>query len=255
MATGDDAVAAGMDIVPGTALANTIDTEINKTRDYIAQRTAAVTPLEKGGTGSTTAAAARTALGITASNIPMGGGGNVEAAINARLVKTQTEYGNDFAYRDAQIGSKLPLTGGTVTGHIWIPNSSPADSGYTVAYINGDGRISRGASSRRYKTDITDAPDMGDLFAMPLREYRMRQDGPEPPTTPVDSVPRIGYIAEELLDTAAARFVVWRDGEVESIDFIALLMAQNVQLHEENGIAAQRIAQMEDRIARLEAGA
>lgn len=37
MAIGDDAVLAGMDIVTGSELANTIDTEINKTRDYIAQ--------------------------------------------------------------------------------------------------------------------------------------------------------------------------------------------------------------------------
>jgi cystathionine beta-lyase family protein involved in aluminum resistance len=37
MAVGDDALAAGMDLVAGSDLANTIDTEINKTRDYIAQ--------------------------------------------------------------------------------------------------------------------------------------------------------------------------------------------------------------------------
>lgn len=38
MATGDDAAAAGMDIVPGSTMANTIDTEITKSRDYIAQK-------------------------------------------------------------------------------------------------------------------------------------------------------------------------------------------------------------------------
>ncbi|MCE4024660.1 hypothetical protein LXM50_01595 [Microbacterium sp. Au-Mic1] len=37
MAIGDDALAEGMDLVPGSALLNTIDTEENKTRDYIAQ--------------------------------------------------------------------------------------------------------------------------------------------------------------------------------------------------------------------------
>lgn len=37
MATGDLALAAGMDIVPGTTLANTIDTELNKSRDYIVE--------------------------------------------------------------------------------------------------------------------------------------------------------------------------------------------------------------------------
>lgn len=35
MAIGDTAAAAGLDLVAGTALANTLDTEENKTRDYI----------------------------------------------------------------------------------------------------------------------------------------------------------------------------------------------------------------------------
>ena len=69
MATGDDAAAAGMDLVSGSALANTIDDELNKTRDYIAQRTSAETPVSKGGTGATTAAAARASLGVTPANI------------------------------------------------------------------------------------------------------------------------------------------------------------------------------------------
>jgi hypothetical protein len=38
MAIGDDAAAAGMALVAGGALANTLDTEENLTRDYIAQR-------------------------------------------------------------------------------------------------------------------------------------------------------------------------------------------------------------------------
>lgn len=37
MATGDDAVAAGMALVVGTSMANTLDTEDNLTRDYIAR--------------------------------------------------------------------------------------------------------------------------------------------------------------------------------------------------------------------------
>ena len=66
MATGDDALAAGMDIMTGSEQANTLDTEMNLTRDYIAQRTSAVTPISKGGTGATSASAARTNLGVAA---------------------------------------------------------------------------------------------------------------------------------------------------------------------------------------------
>ncbi|MNL85137.1 hypothetical protein D3C87_2133440 [compost metagenome] len=35
MAIGDTAAAAGLDLVSGAALANTLDTEENKTRDYV----------------------------------------------------------------------------------------------------------------------------------------------------------------------------------------------------------------------------
>lgn len=45
MATGDDAVAAGMALVVGTSLANTLDTEDNLTRDYVAQYAKRTGPL------------------------------------------------------------------------------------------------------------------------------------------------------------------------------------------------------------------
>lgn len=43
MAAGDAATAAGYDTVSGTTPANTIDTEINKTRDYIAAQKTVLT--------------------------------------------------------------------------------------------------------------------------------------------------------------------------------------------------------------------
>jgi hypothetical protein len=43
-ATGDDAAAAGMALVSGGALANTLETEVNLTRDYIAQRAKRTSP-------------------------------------------------------------------------------------------------------------------------------------------------------------------------------------------------------------------
>ncbi|MCR2785441.1 MULTISPECIES: hypothetical protein [unclassified Microbacterium] len=44
MAIGDDAVAAGMAAMTGGEDADTLDTEMNKTRDYIAQRTKRTSP-------------------------------------------------------------------------------------------------------------------------------------------------------------------------------------------------------------------
>ena len=67
MAIGDDATAAGIPIMTGNEQANTLDTEINFTRDEIARRgRRAVTPVTEGGTGATTTAAARAALGAQA---------------------------------------------------------------------------------------------------------------------------------------------------------------------------------------------
>jgi len=72
MAIGDEALAAGMSwvLVPITGEQGKVKygaQEINRTRDYIAQVKALITtpwPISKGGTGATTAAAARTALGL-----------------------------------------------------------------------------------------------------------------------------------------------------------------------------------------------
>jgi hypothetical protein len=69
MPVGDDAAAAGYALVSGSAgLVKDGETEINLTRDYIAQVKAlilATWPISRGGTGATTAAAARTNLGIS----------------------------------------------------------------------------------------------------------------------------------------------------------------------------------------------
>lgn len=69
MPVGDDAAAAGYPLVSGAAgLAKDGDLEINRTRDFVAQVKAlilATWPVSRGGTGATTAAGARTNLGIS----------------------------------------------------------------------------------------------------------------------------------------------------------------------------------------------
>lgn len=69
MAVGDDATAAGYPLVSGSSgLVKDGDLEINRTRDFIAQVKAlilAVWPISAGGTGASTAAGARTNLGIS----------------------------------------------------------------------------------------------------------------------------------------------------------------------------------------------
>jgi hypothetical protein len=70
MAVGDDAQAAGYALVPALGAGGEVHNgylEINRTRDYVAQVKAlvlSVWPVSKGGTGGTTAATAKTNLGI-----------------------------------------------------------------------------------------------------------------------------------------------------------------------------------------------
>lgn len=70
MAVGDDAAAAGYPLVPNASVGGEVRNgalELNRTRDFVGQVKAlvlAVWPVSKGGTGGTTAAEARTNLGI-----------------------------------------------------------------------------------------------------------------------------------------------------------------------------------------------
>jgi hypothetical protein len=70
MAVGDDAAAAGYPLVPNASVGGEVRNgalELNRTRDMVAQVKAlipATWPVADGGTGGTTAAEARTNLGI-----------------------------------------------------------------------------------------------------------------------------------------------------------------------------------------------
>lgn len=260
MAIGDAAVAAGMRLTPGTVPADTIDEEINRALDYIAGRTDAPgTPraVAKGGTGATTPENARSNLGVPSSTeaVLCSSGHQIRIVWNdptahlRLLVKVDEHTVGALAYTSDLSGGSgdyLPTSGGTVTGnvtvngHVFVPNSSPASSSYAVAYINGDGRLSKNASSARYKDDIAqiDPGSLGDIFPA-LHSYVLREDDTR--TT------RYGYIAEHLDQHVDQQpFVVYDlDGRPDSIDFIALLMAQNAQLNEAVSLLAQRLDALE----------
>lgn len=255
MATGDDAIAAGMDVVSGTADRRQGYDEINKTRDYIAQRTSTVQPVSKGGTGATNAATARTNLGAAAADhnhdgryIAHGGSDAGDLAIAHGGGRAQLFAGGNFkgliAYTSdipapVDVSGKRNYDDGYFPGdlnakNLYVRESFGASSGWTVAYINTDGRLSKGTSSLRYKDLLAD-PDVSTLGNIwpTLRQYAIKNG---------DGKPTLGWIAEEVAaNPDTERFAVYQwaeqDGEwgptdtVDSIDFIQLLIAQTMQLN------------------------
>ena len=243
---GDAALAAGLDVMDGGEDASDIDAAINKTRDYVAATQASI-PAQLAGYLPTTEAAA---AGVIAA------GKLVRYKANTRIPVSSPIAAEDAAnkfYVDGQVSgidlsSRVAKTGDTMTGDLYLPNATPASvATWTVAYIDGTGRVSRGASAAKYKDQITpiDPASLGDLFPQ-LHTFVMKGDP--------SAVVHVGYIANQLNESDALRpFVAYRrdvdlddDGQVigshlardddgnpipESIDFISQLIAQVAQLH------------------------
>lgn len=247
---GTAAAAAGMDVVNGAStMANTIDFELNKGRDYQATL---VQPIVRGGTGATTAAAARTALGIPTSAAQVGAAAD---GIGTGLVFTSPGFNRlSFAAPGVSGGAELALlyqlsnyvakAGDTMTGDLYLPNSSPASSGWTNAYIDGSGRVCRGASALKYKKFVSavDPMKQGNLFPQLVR-YQMRNNPAIPDK--VDGAWVLGHVADHMADDPDLdRFVVRIDGEVEAIHTEQLLLAQTAQLNARVVMLEQMVTQL-----------
>lgn len=233
MATGDDAVAAGMDLVSPTAgKVKDGAAEINKTRDYIAEFAGGVQPLAKGGTGATTAVAARSALGV-----PWDSTGSQLKFTSPQFDRIALEAGgvafpHTLAYLTdipaaQDISGKRDRTDGDFGStpiYSAFARANPATSGYISAYINGDGRISGGASSRRFKKEIKAwSPSQQAVLAMQLVTFRYKAaiyDGPG--QAPVE----VGLIAEDLVDLGLDWLVFYDDeGRPQGIHYERIALA------------------------------
>jgi len=250
MANGDDATAEGMDLVSGSASRSLGYDEINKTRDYIAQF---FNTVKTWATNlfllKTDAAAAGVA---TASKL-------VRYSPTTRITTSYPSADADAAnklYVDNAVAgvdtsNKVSKSGDTMTGdltisgsghHLFVPASTAATSGYTNAYINGDGRLSRGASSRRYKKNIRDAA--ADLFAgiLQLRPVTFQWKN----LIEKSDHTEVGLIAEEVAEVAPWLAVFDADGQPEAVLYerIGLALIPIVQ---------QQAAQVAALTARLDA--
>lgn len=227
MAIGDDAAAAGMDVVsPLTDLVKDGADEITKSRDYIAQRTNAVTPVVKGGTGATTAADARTNLGVpAAATTPTKSGAN---AIDIRYASPRVTVkvdATDFALATSgdvsglqtQINGKRGINDANFgSNHIFSPagRATPVVTSYVSAYFNSDGRLGIDPSAARFKQDVQprvytleDAAKIGQLVVTYRLRAAVEQYGDAADTL-------TGMIAEALVDAGFPEFVAFDTGGI-----------------------------------------
>lgn len=232
MAIGDAALNAGMQVMTGNEAADTLDTEINLTRDYIAERTNAVTPTDKGGTGATTPAGARANLGITPANLN---------------VYDKPAIDKAFGERDDRINGLVPRIDGLVTRIDGVQGTANDASGRATSALQGNlypdsynrqlagirraawlgdnGQLGHASSSERYKKYIR-AEDVTDeqVLALALVSYQWRA------AVAVDDRREMGLIAERLEEAGLGWACFYNeDGTVEGINYdhvgIALIPA------------------------------
>lgn len=277
MANGDAAVAAGMDVVLGTADRRLGYDEINKTRDYIAARTNAVTPVAKGGMGATTPAGARSNLGVYGKGLdwpkavaqvetsPAHNLGIYYSDAAARPVvrvdvtdiglakASEVEAAQSAASSAQGAASSAQNTAaqakdGQLNSSVY--NRSISGS-YRVAYIGADGLLGWVSSSRRYKKNIFPASvDPAAVLGIDLVTFLYATDDDH------EGITQWGVIAEQVAELGLDWLVDYGDGDqpegfrYDRLALALLPVAQDLaaQLTEERAARAA----LEARVATIE---
>lgn len=257
MATGDAALAAGMDILTGNEQAHTLDTEENKTRDYIAEFAAGIRSIVAGGTGADNAIQALANLGALPRSEVFDGTGSIFNKVprydaGGRLIcaaPTANNHAVPLATFNAGFSNYIARWGGTIDqGPLFMTALAAVTSGYVAMYRNGDGRVGISPSARRFKKEIKPRPyTLAQLRAIRVVNYRLKADvyGEGWEDAPQD----VGVIAEELVDAGLAEFVVFdADGAPLSVHYERLALVAIGALQE----TADRLDSLEERLAALE---
>lgn len=259
MAIGDKALARGMRLTPGTAQASDIDDEINRALDYIADFTDDVTPVERGGTGATTPAGARSNLGIPAFAPPDQAVPNIIPTYNnlAQLTTNDPTLGG-HATSKQYVDAAISGVAGTAAAANGTANTAQADAVrarqgdlYTdpynrvisgtrrAAWLQDDGKLGYAPSSQRYKKfirpeDVTDEQ----ILMLTLVSYEWKA------AVATDDRREMGLIAERLVDAGLGWACFYSEHGVEGINYEMVSLALLP--------AVQRLIA---RVARLEDGA
>jgi hypothetical protein len=223
-AIGDDAAAAGIPLVPGSVAANTIDSELNTTRDYVARfgiKPGTALAVARGGTGGTTPETARAALGTgypvpyppdaaaTPNTVAVRGS-------NARLLVGEPVGNTDATtkgYVDGRISS-IPGGSGLADGPTSAAyNRGTTGTSYFTVWMNAQLQFFRNTSSKRYKKRIRDWKSSG---VMGLRTVIFDRIGGDPD--------EVGFIAEEVLKHIPEA-VLYFDGKVDGVNDRVILAA------------------------------
>lgn len=218
MATGDAALAAGMELVDGNSPASTLDTEDNKSRDYIAQFFASA----KAYVDSKVAAISLTWSSIT--------GKPSRFATTWSLIDDKPSLVS-LPYLDDRIAP-----GATVPIYV---QGSAVTSNYVAMYRNGDGRVGISPSALRFKKFITDHPyTLAEACAIRPVNYHLKAEV----YGSADAPEEIGVIAEELIEAGLGEFVAYdNDGAPLSVHYERLALVALGALRE----VSQRLTALE----------
>ena len=255
MATGDAAAAAGMDLVAGSSAANTLDTEDNKTRDYIAPIKVALDAAS-----SSSSAAAYTLVkrdvdgkfGVptptadthpankeyvddvgTTSSDPLTIMRRNSAGQTAVATPTTSGQAANKGYVDSGLSQKAEndTVGEILAGYLNSEVYSRTLGGsYRNLYISNGGTLGWVSSSERFKENVADwTPDRQAILAMQLVQFQYKAE------IDPDGVLEHGLIAEQLHELGLEWLVDYdAAGEPEGVryDRISLALLSVVQDHD-----------------------
>lgn len=261
MATGDAAAAAGMDLVSGSAAANTLDTEDNKTRDYVATYTQPVRDatatgnvsgaggkLVKWGANGNLAVGEPTSSGhavtknyadglvsgATANADPdtlmkraSGGRVNVGTPVNSGNATTK-QYVDDGLSQKAEADEVDNIRQGELAGAVYSRDlTGTRRSVFISAPSAGYSDLGYSSSSRYKKQNIRAAElDVEQLRKIPVVLYRYRKAVAAEKAGKIHHAPtEIGTIAEDLHELGLWQFVAYEDGKPVAVHYDLLALA------------------------------